>query len=153
MRLRFHTQIEEPAHDVENLTSMVDVVFILLAFFVLTSQFGGSERDIVVAHQPSSVLGGSSDEDLPEQVTIHLAHDADTGATRLVVEQVELTPDAFEGITALLREVNVPALPVVIAPGPDVSIQAVARTMNAVLASPMRRVTLVTSSPRGEALP
>lgn len=138
----------DPDDDVLNITSMVDVVFILLAFFVLSTQFIEPERDVAVAMR-TVAASGAADEDLPESVTIRLhAATGDEGeGVAIVMEQVRLPAGDFGAITARLAEINLPQIPVVLAAEEGVSVAAVAGALDAVLASPMRRVSLAESAP------
>ncbi len=123
-----------------NLTSMVDVVFTLLSFFVLTVVFG-NERDVPAgSDSPTAPSVAAQSGDLPERIVIRLAP-AGEGVV-VTIGQVVMTGDSFAGITAKLGEINLPNTPVVIASDRLVTVEHVARAMEAVLASPMKKVTL-----------
>lgn len=131
-----------------NMTSMVDVVFILLAFFVLSTRFIDAEHDLAMSHTEQAVnQRGASSEDLPPQVTIRL-WPGETNRMRVSIGQIELVGDqgddaaVFAGITAKLEEINLPEVKVVIASHPDLAMSEVAKAVDAVMASPMRQLSL-----------
>ena len=135
----------EPSHEEEDelfqVTAMVDVVFILLAFFVLSVQFHGQERDLTLGYTQSDLPSGAAPEDFPPEIMVRLAR-GDDGAVRISVGQTILAPDGFDDLTSVLTQINVPNIPVVIAADPGLRVQQVATAMDAVLASPMNRLSL-----------
>ena len=135
----------EPSHEEEDelfqVTAMVDVVFILLAFFVLSVQFHGAERDLALGYAQTSLPTGAALDDYPPEILVQLAR-GESGAVRIVVGQTILAEDGFSDLTAVLDRINVPSIPVVIAADPQLTVQQVATAMDAVLASPMRQLSL-----------
>ena len=130
----FRAPDDEDATDAMNLTSMVDVVFILLAFFVLTARFVGPERDLVT--DALSDAPAAAPEDLPEVVTIRLdAAGAITLGTRAI-------PD-HPALTGALRNLAPADLPVQIDADATLPVDHVARTLDAVLQTHLTRVALV----------
>ena len=122
-------------------TAMVDVVFILLAFFVLTVRFTGGERDLPVGYSNLDPPADASVQDLPSEVLVRARPSAE-GGVWLAVGQTVLEEDGFDVLTETLNYLNLPELPVVIAAHGDLSVQQVAALMDAVLASPMSRMSL-----------
>ncbi len=123
------------------ITAMVDVVFILLAFFVLSVAFEQVERDVIVGYGDATVPAGASVADLPAQVIVRLWL-GDQGEVRMAVGDRLLPDDGYDQITALLTYMDAPQIRVVISASGDVSVQQVAHALDAVLASPMKNVTL-----------
>ena len=137
--MRFETSTERDDSPV-NMTTLVDVVFILLSFFVLTAKFG-HERDVTVGSEPPTQTGHADrNADLPQRIVVQLAPGAGEAQPRIVVAQSVLSD--FPSLTAKLAEIDLPQTPVVIAADDRVSVEHVARAMDAVLASPMKRLSL-----------
>jgi biopolymer transport protein ExbD len=136
---------QEPGHEEEDelfqMTAMVDVVFILLTFFVLSVQFHGGERDLAMGYTQPGLPTGAAAEDFPPEILVRLAR-GDAGKVRISVGQTILAEDGFRDLTSVLTQINVPSIPVVIAADPRLSVQQVATAMDAVLASPMKRLSL-----------
>ena len=132
-----------PVEDEEpqlNITPMVDLVFNLLAFFVLTTSYI-VERNLAVGSQPPThravaVAAG----DLPQFIVVRLTARPGGGAVGMSVGQSTLPDDGFAALTTKLTEINLPETPVLIAAEPDVAIDGVAKVMSAALASPMKRL-------------
>ena len=132
--------LEPPADDAAdlddalNLTSMVDVVFILLAFFVLTARFVGPEQDLTadaLADAPAA-----APEDLPDLINIRL--DADGAITLGTRPAADLL-----ALTAALRDLAPADLPVHIDAAPTVPVESITATLDAVLQTHLTRVALV----------
>ncbi len=140
--MRFAPPPHEAGDDHLNVTAMVDVVFILLAFFVLSATFVGVERDLAVEDARRAAAGQASGRDLPESIEVRAASTTD-GAVRLVVGRAELGVNAFDGLTAMLGTINAPRVPVVVAADPALTVDQVARVLDAVAASPMKDVSLI----------
>lgn len=139
--MNFDTPPSESEEPELNITPMVDLVFNLLAFFVLTAVFG-SERDLAAgADRPTQESAASQPGDLPDRIVIRLVPAEGSGVS-LTLGQAGLGIDAFDAVTAKLGEINMPGMPVVIAADRRVGVQQVARVMDAVLSSPMKRVSL-----------
>jgi len=146
--MRFDTpQAEEEAEDLLNLTSMIDVVFTLLAFFIITVRVFGAERDAVVAAAArAGAAAGLARGDLPERVVVRLTDQPDTaGAMRIEIGGQEFSEPG--AITRQLREINLPDVPVVFASAPTLTVEQVATAVDAALHSPMKRVSLRQLSP------
>ncbi|MEM7627732.1 MAG: biopolymer transporter ExbD [Planctomycetota bacterium] len=139
--MKFHDRDESQEEETFQVTAMVDVVFILLAFFVLTVRFTGGEREMPIGYSDLNPPAGASIQDLPSEVLVR-ARPAESGAVWLAVGETVLEEDGFAELTATLTHLNLPELPVVIAADGELSVQDVASVMDAVLASPMSRMSL-----------
>lgn len=137
--MNFDQQLDDGGSPV-NMTSLVDVVFILLSFFVLTAKFG-HERDVMIGAEPPMQAGAAvQSSDLPERVVIRLTPGGTAESLRIVIGQTAVTD--VSSITVKLTEISLPAVPVVLAADERVRIDQLAQAMDAVLASPMKRLSL-----------
>lgn len=139
--MRFTAYTDEHDDDPINVTTMVDVVFILLAFFVLTSQFLSPERDVALGHEQRAKTAGASAEDLPDSVLVTL-EPTDAGGARIRIGRQQLEENNYAQLTGVLREIDLPTATVVIAAHPAMSVEQVAAAIDAVLASPMQKLSL-----------
>lgn len=131
-----------------NMTTLVDVVFILLSFFVLTAKFG-HERDVTIGADPPIQAGAAAQSgDLPERIVVRISPGELEGEPQITIGRTALP--GIPAITAKLVEIDLPAVPVVLAADERLSIDQVARAMDAVLASPMKRLSLSGLSRDGE---
>ena len=125
-----------------HMTAMVDVVFILLAFFIVAAQFQRPERDLALGASQRAPAARAAAADLPSVIPVRLSR-GDGGGVRIVVGQTPLPPDAFDGITAMLEQINLPDIPVVVdVADQGLTVAQVARAMDAVLASPMNKLAM-----------
>jgi biopolymer transport protein ExbD len=143
MRIRFgQNEPEEDSEDLLNLTSMIDVVFTLLAFFIITVRVFGVERDAAIG--AAGKAGGAAQlvkGDLPDAVMIRLV-ESPSAATKLAIE---IGGQHFEdpaAITRQLSEINLPEVPVVFASSPNLTVEQVTGAVDAALQSPMKKVSL-----------
>ena len=131
-------------HDEEaeafRIAPMVDIVFILLAFFVLASEFRLPERDFDMGYDPAVSGAGALREDLPERVPVELRNS--DGRTAITIGQARLPDDDFDSIRAKLADINLPDLPVAVLADPTLTVDQVARAVDSVLASPMKKVSI-----------
>ena len=141
---------EQESDELFQVAAMVDIVFILLAFFVMSVQFHGGERDLALGYQDQTQSAGASAEDLPAAVRVRL-DSTNQGTVAIRVGDAVLPDDGFDDLTALLTQIDLPRVPVVIQADADLSVQQVATGMDAVLASPMKRLSL--SPVTGESTP
>jgi len=135
---------EEESEDLLNLTSMIDVVFTLLAFFIITVRVFGVERDAAVGAAGRASAGAAAalvKGDLPEAVMIKLTENPAT-ATKMSIEIGGQRFDDPAAITRQLSDINLPAVPVVFASAPNLTIEQVTGAVDAALQSPMRNVSL-----------
>jgi biopolymer transport protein ExbD len=128
------------AEDLLNLTSMIDVVFTLLAFFVISMRVFGAERDAVVGAERPLSPAGIVQGDLPQRITIRLIDVSGTGKMQILVGSQELASPAE--ITQQLQAINLPSVPVVFAASPTLTVEQVAAAVDAALHSPMQKVSL-----------
>ena len=135
----------QPRHDDEdravlNMVPMVDVVFMLLSFFILATQFRLHERDFPMGHERAALARGSAAEDFPRTIPVRLR---DTGGqVAITLGRASLGVNAFEALRAKLTEINLPQVGVTILADPTLTVEQVARAMDAVLASPMRNLSV-----------
>lgn len=139
--MKFNHHRDEEPDELFQVSAMVDVVFILLAFFVLSVRFTGGERDLPLGYQEPSQSAGAAAQDMPAAVLVMLEASGN-GAVSIRVGDALLPDDGFEQLTALLRRIDLPSVPVVIHADADLSVQQVATGMDAVLASSMKRLSL-----------
>lgn len=139
--MKFNRHTEEESGELYEVSAMVDVVFILLAFFVLSVRFTGGERDLPLGYQEQSQSTGAAAQDMPAAVLVKLEV-TESGAVSIRVGDAPLSDDGFDELTALLQQIDLPTVPVVIQADPSLSVQQVATGMDAVLASPMKRLSL-----------
>ncbi len=145
--MKFHTDgPEEDAEDLLNLTSMIDVVFTLLAFFIITVRIFGIERDAAVGAAQRAQTGLVKG-DLPDAVLVRLL-EMPAGAERKMTIEIggqQFTEPA--AITTQLSEINLPDIPVIVAGAPNLTVEQVTSAVDAALQSPMRNVSLRQLSP------
>jgi len=139
--MQFDREQVETSKERFQVSAMVDVVFILLAFFVMSVQFAGGERDLVLSYQDQSQSTGASAQDLPAAVLVRFGATG-TGAVAIRVGDSALPDDGFDDLTALLTQIDLPRVPVVIQADDVLTVQQVATGWDAVLASPMKRLSL-----------
>ena len=121
--------------------AMVDVVFILLAFFVLSSTFDRPERDFAMRHSKAQALGeGSIAEDFPTYIPVRIRPSGE--GVSIAIGQARLGDDDYAAITAKLAEINMPQLMVRIEADPNLTVEQVAKAMDAVLVSPMKKLSV-----------
>jgi len=132
---------ERPDSSVFHMTAMVDVVFILLSFFILASEFRRDERDVTMGHaEPQVLAAGAAAEDFPSRIQIRLRRAEEDVA--ISVGQARLDPNDYAAIREKLTEINMPAIDVQIQADPNLSVDQVARAVDAVLASPMKKLSI-----------
>lgn len=142
--MMFKSRSEMHMDEPFELIAMVDVVFILLTFFIISAQMFGAEHDVAMRYKSASQSQGVSQGDLPPAVVITLRN-LDAKSIGITIGQRELTPGNFAEITQTLADINLPQLPVVLQSQGDVLIREVTKAVDAVLASPMKNVSLTKS--------
>jgi len=143
--MKFNQEQNEESKELFEVSAMVDVVFILLAFFVMSVQFTGGERDLVLGYQNQTQSTGATAEDLPAAVRV-LFNTTESGTVAIRVGDSALPDDGFDDLTALLTQIDLPRIPVVIEADAGLTVQQVATGMDAILASPMKRLSLSPSA-------
>ena len=146
--MKFHAnEPEEEAEDLLNLTSMIDVVFTLLAFFIITVRIFGVERDAAVgAAARASAAQQLVKGDLPDAVMIRLVENG-SAVSRMTIEIGGQSFDEPAAITRQLADINLPDVPVVFASSPNLTVEQVTGAVDAALNSPMRKVSLRALAP------
>ncbi len=138
--MKFDHDHHEPDSELFQIAAMVDVVFILLAFFVLSVRFHSSERDLAMTHHdagpPSAVA-----QDMPSQIVVRVERDA-SGGVHMSLGSAVMPMNGYGALTARLTQINLPEMPVVLAADPELSVDQVAHVIEAVLASPMNKMSL-----------
>lgn len=128
-------------HEYEfQMVSFVDVVFVLLSFFVLGSQFRMPEKDFGVGYSAMKLAAGVKSDDFPDKIQIELRPHGESVA--IAIGGAKFADNDFAAITAKLAQINLPDLTVLIAAEPTLTVDQVARAMDAALASPMKNVSL-----------
>ena len=127
------------------MTSFVDVIFVLLSFFVLGTTFSLSERDFDLGYRQGQLSPGARLEDFPQSVRVELRRRPEGVA--ISIGRAQLAANDFDGIRAKLAEINMPSLDVLVLAEPDLSVDQVAKAMDAALASPMKKIS-VSSLPK-----
>ncbi len=94
-----------PAHaTVPNLAPMIDVVMVILIFFMLGTSFAVSEGQLA-ARLPSQVgPGGGAKVALVPTVRVYLQADSNAAGYRILVMGDELKGASFESLTGLLSQ-------------------------------------------------
>jgi biopolymer transport protein ExbD len=138
--------LPEEKHEYDfQMTSFVDVIFVLLSFFVLGTTFSLSERDFDLGYRQSQLSPGARMEDFPKNVRVELRRQAEGVA--ITIGRAQLAANDFDGIRAKLTEINMPSLEVLVLAEPDLTVDQVAKAMDAALASPMKKIA-VSSLPK-----
>jgi biopolymer transport protein ExbD len=97
MRLRRKTRAGRRPISLQT-TAMIDIVFLLLVFFILTFQIVAAEGDFNLAMPKQSVAGPPRLEDLPITLTVKLEADDSGDLSRLSIDGKLL--EATDGATA-----------------------------------------------------
>jgi biopolymer transport protein ExbD len=118
---------------------MVDVVFMLLAYFVLTSAIIPQEQDFA-ASTARAGEGGSVVESLIPSVEVRLTAVGDGVAISLGPARTSI--DSYEALTAALDTLALDKSQVILVPGADVPVDAVMRAADAVLTSRMSDLSI-----------
>ena len=104
----------------------------------------GAEHDVAMRYRTSTLTQGLAQGDLPPSVVITLRN-IDKQMVGITLGQRELLPNDYSAITQTLEQINLPQLPVVVQSQGDVLIAEVSKAVDAVLASPMNKVSLAKS--------
>lgn len=120
--------------------AMVDVVFILLSFFIMATRFRLPERYFAMGYRRMSLSSGARAEDFPSLIPVRLARSA--SGVAITVGRAHLADNDYEGIRERLAEINLPSIPVVVMAEAALSVDQVAQALDAVLSSPMKQVSV-----------
>lgn len=134
--------------DAFQIAPMVDVVFILLSFFILATEFRLPERDFDMGYREEALPLGAASEDFPQHIPVELRSTGQGVSIR--VGGARLADDDFDAIRAKLDEIRMPSISVLVKADPALSVGHVARALDAVLASSMKNVSVARL---GEAAP
>jgi biopolymer transport protein ExbD len=146
--MRFIAPPTEDAGGLLKAPALVDVVFILLAFFVMATQVRLPERDFGLGTRGGET-GGAVREDFPSAIPVRLRPEG--GRVAITIGQARLGDDDYDAIRATLAEINMPALPVLILAHPSLTVDQVARALDAALAGPMKNVSVARLAAEGDA--
>lgn len=135
-----HAPENHTAEDTFQMAAMVDMVFILLAFFVMATRFHQPEHDLDMGYRKTAAASQAGAEDLPSTIPIQLRQIPNGVAIRL--GQAKLPNNGFDELTSKLTEINMPQVGVVLQIDPKLSMELVARAMDAVLQSPMKQISV-----------
>jgi biopolymer transport protein ExbD len=86
------------------MTAMVDVVFILLTFFIISAQMFGMEHDMAMRYKSGVQAQGLAQGDLPPAVVVTLRN-LDATTLGITIGQRELRPGDFADITQTLKQI------------------------------------------------
>ena len=138
--MNFNSKTDNGEDDVFAMTAMVDVVFILLAFFVMATRIELPEQEFSLKYEQVNLAQGLTAEDLPEMIPVQLRKS--DGGVKITVGQAELPRDDYDALRAKLVEINLPQITVMISAEPNLAVDEVAKAMEAVLQSPMRKLSM-----------
>lgn len=138
--MNFTRELREEAGEFFELPAMVDMVFILLSFFVMATQLRLNELDLAMRYRSQAAGTGSIAQDLPKSIPIELRKTA--GGVGITVGRARLPDNDYEALRQKLIEINLPDVEISLAADPALTVDQVARGLDGVLASPMKRVAL-----------
>ena len=139
MKFRYNSE-NHTVEDTFQMAAMVDIVFILLAFFVMATRFHQPEHDLDMGYRTAAAAGQAGADDLPSNVTVQLRQVS--GGVAIKLGQGDLPNNGFDELTGKLTEINMPQIGVVLHVDPKLSMELVARVMDAVLQSPMKQISV-----------
>jgi hypothetical protein len=93
-----------------------------------------------MGYREAALARGAEARDFPAAVIIQLRQTAEGVA--ITTGEARLPNDQFDAICAKLTEINMPGLDVVIMADPALTVDQVARAMDAALASPMKKISV-----------
>ncbi|MFB3892057.1 MAG: ExbD/TolR family protein [Phycisphaerae bacterium] len=132
---------QDEKHEYEfQMVSFVDVIFVLLSFFVLGTHFIMPERDFGMGYTQATLAAGARAEDFPSSVQVELRRTP--GGVGITVGKARLAENDFGAIRSKLTEINMPQMGVLVLADPALSVDQVARAMDSALASPMKRLSV-----------
>ncbi len=137
--MKFLAHPDEHSKPAFEMTAMVDMVFILLAFFVMASQFDPAERDIIAGPAAVTLAQGATAQDFPSDIPVRIRRVGD-GMT-VAVGRTTPTSD-LSVLSAKLNEINMPEITVRILADPELTVAQVAAALDAVLVTPMKKVSI-----------
>lgn len=130
-----------------NMTSMIDVVFLLLIYFIITASFSVGEG-VITAQFPVGT-GDADPLDPPKNPIKILVTTNGTSGCRIEVEQASTAPISFTQLKQLLEQMREGAFsdetPIIIQPGGQVRWQHVVNAFNAALAARFKNIAFAQS--------
>lgn len=106
-----------------NMTSMIDIVFLLLVFFVMTFKIVELEGDFSV-HMPLASQGGAVTDPTELPLKLRLRADASGSLSSMTLNDIDLGSgdDAFDRLRAQVVEMIGPTAPAPGVKGPEIEI-------------------------------
>ena len=138
--MNFQTQTSNEHEESSAMNAMVDIVFILLAFFILATQLNQPELDVTLKNSNLNLATGAVQEDFPDIITIQLQNTPKGIA--ITIGQASLPINGFEHITQKLNQINLPDATVIIGAQNELTVQQVTHAVDAALASSMKKISL-----------
>lgn len=129
------------------MTPMIDVVFLLLVFFLCTASFDEPEQNLAASLTVASSEAGAGEAELPELDDVTLVGQTVGDRTTWTLNAGRATSDLAE-LTSLLQQLAAidRGLPVTIDAGPAVPLGDVVRAYDAARAAGFARVLLTASA-------
>ena len=98
--------ISEPEEIKINMTAMIDIVFQLLVFFIMTFKVVAMEGDFNIKMPLASESADSLDEELPDLITVRLEAGENGNISSIIVDESETLREAtmFPDLTNIVEE-------------------------------------------------
>lgn len=98
--------ISEPEEIKINMTAMIDIVFQLLVFFIMTFKVVAMEGDFNIKMPLASESADSLDEELPDLITVRLEAGENGNISSIIVDDSETLREAtmFPDLTNIVEE-------------------------------------------------
>lgn len=140
--MKFRNTTDTDTADPLDLPAMVDVVFLLLAFYVLGSVFRISEAELSAAYNAPQGGAGEVTRDLIQSVPVTLRPVGPEGErVAITLGERRLPDDGFDLLTQRLDQLALGDMPVALRASGDLTIDQMGRAIDAVLRSAMPNLT------------
>ncbi len=98
--------VSEPEEIKINMTAMIDIVFQLLVFFIMTFKVVAMEGDFNIKMPLASESADSLDEELPDLITVRLEAGENGNISSIIVDDSETLREAtmFPDLTNIVEE-------------------------------------------------
>ena len=98
--------ISDPEEIKINMTAMIDIVFQLLVFFIMTFKVVAMEGDFNIKMPLASESADSLDEELPDLITVRLNAGENGNSSSITVDDSEILREAtmFSDLTSIVEE-------------------------------------------------
>ena len=98
--------ISDPEEIKINMTAMIDIVFQLLVFFIMTFKVVAMEGDFNIKMPLASESADSLDEELPDLITVRLDAGENGNSSSITVDDSEVLREAtmFSDLTSIVEE-------------------------------------------------